>query len=144
MAWLEENTPAIALILKMAGDETKEETFNADKQTTADEAISSALKQHYLDDDPTGLLHGLGYHILKADYVSGTLPFGSNEHFEREIYYLAVYHQKYNLMDGGQNAYYYLNAVDGRLDPIILTFKIDDDNGYVLEEYWEPRDGAYY
>ncbi len=138
--WLEVNVPAIALVLKMTGDissETYVEQAEVDPDP-ADTAISRALNQHYRDDEPTGLLHGISYVLLANETVSGTPRFGQTNHIEKELYYLLVMHQKYSMQNGQPT------AIGGSYIPTVLTFTKEDNGEYILDEYWEPRDGAYY
>ncbi len=86
--WLEVNVPSIALVLKMTGDissETYVEQPEVDPDPV-DTAISRALNQHYRDDKPTGLLHGISYVLLANETVSGTPRFEQTNHIEKEIY----------------------------------------------------------
>ena len=53
-------------------------------------------------------------------------------------YYLLVMHQKYSMQNGA------LTAIGGSYIPTVLTFTKEDNGEYILDEYWEPRDGAYY
>jgi len=138
--WLEVNVPSIALVLKMAGDistETYVDQTEVDPDPV-DTAISRALNQHYRDDEPTGLLHGISYVLLANETVSGTPRFGQTNHIEKEIYYLLVMHQKYSMQNGQPT------AIGGSYIPTVLTFTKEDNGEYILDEYWEPRDGAYY
>ena len=138
--WLEVNVPSIALVLKMAGDistETYVDQTEVDPDPI-DTAISRALNQHYRDDEPTGLLHGISYVLLANETVSGTPRFGQTNHVEKEIYYLLVMHQKYSMQNGQPT------AIGGSYIPTVLIFTKEDNGEYILDEYWEPRDGAYY
>lgn len=138
--WLEVNVPSIALVLKMTGDistETYVDQTEVDPDPV-DTAISRALNQHYRDDKPTGLLHGISYVLLANETVSGTPRFGQTNHIEKEIYYLLVMHQKYSMQNGQPT------AIGGSYIPTVLTFTKEDNGEYILDEYWEPRDGAYY
>ena len=52
--------------------------------------------------------------------------------------YLLVYHMKYSV-NGGQ-----LEEVEGDFVPTAITFAIDKNGRYNLEEYWTPQTGANY
>ena len=138
--WLEVNLPSIALVLKMTGDISTETYVGQTEEDPdpVDTAISRSLNQHYRDDEPTGLLHGISYVLLANETVSGTPRFGQTNHMEKEIYYLLVMHQKYSMQNGA------LTAIGGSYIPTVLTFTKEDNGEYILDEYWEPRDGAYY
>ena len=138
--WLEVNVPSIALVLKMTGDISTEMYVDQTEEDPdpIDTAISRALNQHYRDDEPTGLLHGISYVLLANETVSGTPRFGQTNHIEKGIYYLLVMHQKYSMQNGEPS------AIGGSYIPTVLTFTKEDNGEYILDEYWEPRDGAYY
>ena len=70
--------------------------------------------------------------------MSGTPLFGADDHAEKVTAYLLVHHVEYSTYGGA------LEAVGGSYVPTAITFKITDSGEYVLEEYWEPRDGSYY
>jgi len=138
--WLEVNVPSIALVLKMTGDIGSETYVDQTEEdpNPIDTAISQALNQHYRDDKPTGLLHGISYVLLANETVSGTPRFGQTNHMEKEIYYLLVMHQKYSMQNGNPT------AIGGSYIPTVLIFTKEDNGEYILDEYWEPRDGEYY
>ena len=138
--WLEVKVPSIALVLNMTGDISSETYVDQPEvdPDPVDTAISRALNQHYRDDEPTGLLHGISYVLLANETVSGTPRFGQTNHIEKEIYYLLVMHQKYAMQNGEPT------AIGGSYIPTVLTFTKEDNGEYILDEYWEPRDGAYY
>lgn len=46
-------------------------------------------------------------------------------------------YEKYNISSAG------IKNVSGSHIPVVLTFTLNE-NGYQLQEYWEPRDGSYY
>ncbi len=53
-------------------------------------------------------------------------------------FYMLVLHHGYNYYDSS------LELKTGCYGPTALTYRLADNGGYVLEEYWEPRDGSYY
>ena len=101
-------------------------------------AISAAILDHYASDEPDGLIHVESHVLLANEAMSGTPLFGANDHAEKVIVYLLVHHVKYSTY-GGQ-----LEAVGGSYVPTAITFKVSNSREYILEEYWEPRDGIYY
>ena len=103
-----------------------------------EDAISSAILRLYRGDEPDGLIHVESHVLLANEVMSGTPLFGADDHAEKVIVYLLVYHVKYSTY-GGE-----LEAVGGSYIPTAITFKVSESGEYVLEEYWEPRDGIYY
>ena len=103
-----------------------------------DNAISAAILDHYRKDDSDGLIHVESHVLLANETMSGTPQFGADNHMKKTTVYLLVFHEKYSTY-GGE-----LEAVGGSYGPTALTFSISDSGEYVLEEYWEPRDGGYY
>ena len=55
----------------------------------------------------------------------------------KDIYYLQVVCRGYVCEDG------LVNQVSAVVTSAVVTVKFDKDGSYVLEEYWEPRDGSY-
>ena len=55
----------------------------------------------------------------------------------KDIYYLQVVCRGYVCEDG------LVNPVSAVVTSAVVTVKFDKDGSYVLEEYWEPRDGSY-
>jgi len=103
-----------------------------------DAAISNAILGHYRTDEPDGLIHVESHVLLANETVSGTPKLGADNHMEKTTVYLLVFHEKYSTYGGT------LEAVGGSYVPAALTFTISDSGEYILEEYWEPRDGGYY
>ena len=108
------------------------------EETSLESAISAAILDHYHRDDPDGLIHVESHVLLANETMSGTPKLGAVNHMEKTTVYLLVFHEKYSTY-GGE-----LEAVGGSYVPTALTFSISDSGEYVLEEYWEPRDGGYY
>ena len=103
-----------------------------------DNAISAAILDHYRKDDSDGLIHVESHVLLANETMSGTPQFGADNHMKKTTVYLLVFHEKYSTYGGT------LEAVGGSYGPAALTFTISDSGEYILEEYWEPRDGGYY
>ena len=103
-----------------------------------DAAISTAILEHYRSDKPDGLIHVESHVLLANEVMSGTPLFGADDHAEKVTAYLLVHHVKYSTYGGA------LEALGGSYVPTAITFKISNSGEYVLEEYWEPRDGSYY
>jgi beta-lactamase regulating signal transducer with metallopeptidase domain len=103
-----------------------------------DAAISTAILEHYRSDKPDGLIHAESHVLLANEVVSGTPLFGADDHAEKVTAYILVHHVKYSTYGGA------LETVGGSYVPTAITFKISDSGEYILEEYWEPRDGSYY
>ncbi len=103
-----------------------------------DQAILKAILDRYASEKPDGLIHTASYVLLSKEVISGTPLVGQNDHMEKEAVYLLVQHIKYSTYGGK------LEARGGSYIPTAITFSIDENGNYILEEYWEPRDGGYY
>lgn len=112
--------------------------FAEPKEDNLDVAISTAILEHYRSDKPDGLIHVESHVLLANEIMSGTPLFGADDHAEKVTAYLLVHHVKYSAYGGK------LEAVGGSYVPAAITFKISGSGEYILEEYWEPRDGSYY
>ena len=109
-----------------------------DSSVALDAAISNAILDHYRRDEADGLIHVESHVLLANETMSGTPQPGAANHMEKTTVYLLVFHEKYSTYGGT------LEAVGGSYVPAALTFKISGSGEYILEEYWEPRDGGYY
>ncbi|MGN0402520.1 MAG: hypothetical protein ACI4HQ_09735 [Acetatifactor sp.] len=103
-----------------------------------DAAISSAILDHYARDRYAGLISVESHVLLANEGMSGTLMVGEDPNIEEKIVYLLVLHETYSTYGGT------LESVGGSYIPTAITFSIRDSGEYMLEEYWEPRDGSYY
>lgn len=103
-----------------------------------DAAISSAILDHYASSQPDGLIHVESHVLLANEGMSGTPLFDSDNHMEKITAYLLVLQQKYSTYGGK------LVEVGGSYVPAAITFAISGSGEYILEEYWEPRDGGHY
>ena len=95
-----------------------------------------------------GLLH-VESHVLLASESSGKVyltdgtdrmgrPVDGKYAMDRAVFYLLVRHVKYSTYGGN------LEEKGGSFVPAVLTFGISESGEYILEEYWEPRDGSFY
>jgi len=103
-----------------------------------DAAISAAILEHYRSDKPDGLIHVESHILLANEEMRGIPLFGADDRAEKVTAYLLVYHVKYSTYGGT------LEAMGGSYVPAAITFSIRNSGEYVLEEYWEPRDGSFY
>ena len=103
-----------------------------------DDLLSSVILDHFKPSDPDGLIHVESHVFLTTETVSGTPLFSADDHAEKVTAYLLVHHVKYSTYGGT------LEAVGGSYVPTAVTFKVTESGKYILEEYWEPRDGVYY
>lgn len=80
------------------------------------------------------------YDFVCCDYVPlatlSATPLAGNTTHIITCYGWALY-EKYNISAAG------IENVGGSHIPVALTFTLNE-NGYQLQEYWEPRDGSYY
>jgi len=107
--------------------------------TNLTSAISSVLNEKYNKaGKPDGLIHIENYYLLAHETASGTPLKGNSGHMEIANVYLLVYHMKYSV-NGGQ-----LEEHEGDFVPTAITFAIDKNGEYTLEDYWTPQTGANY
>ena len=99
-------------------------------------AITKVLNEKYRAEKPDGLIHIENYYLLANETASGTPLKGNSGHMEIANVYLLVYHMKYSV-NGGQ-----LEEHDGGFVPTAITFAIDKNGEYTLEDYWIPQTGT--
>ncbi|MBQ8238305.1 MAG: M56 family metallopeptidase [Oscillospiraceae bacterium] len=95
--------------------------------TSLKEAIHQGILDHNDSRSHEGLCQTASFKELARDGNRNTVT----------VYGLA-YHCVYALENG------ILREESGSHIPVALTFYITDSGEYVLTEYWQPRDGAYY
>ena len=95
---------------------------------TLEEIISDAIQNKNIDCAHGGKLDLFdSYRIVDVEEKDG-----------KEIYYLQVMCRGYECENG------LINPVSAIIGSAVVTVGIDKDGSYVLEEYWEPRDGSLY
>ena len=108
------------------------------KSTPFEAAISGAILDRYASDQPDGLIRVESHVLLANEGMGAAGVFDAGSQPEQVTAYLLVYHGKYSTYGGT------LEAVSGSCVPTVITFSVDDSGAYLLEEYWEPRDGDFY
>ena len=91
-----------------------------------DAAVSDAIMAHNQGKYREGEFRCESHTILEVEESRNTVTA-----------YLVALYQEYARMNGE------ISAVSGGHIPTAITFSIED-GAYVLQEYWEPRDGSYY
>ena len=99
-------------------------------------AIAEVLNEKYRAEKPDGLIHIENYYLLANETASGTPLKGNSGHMEIANVYLLVYHMKYSV--NGEH----LEEHEGDFVPTAITFAIDKNGEYTLEDYWTPQTGA--
>jgi len=110
--------------------------IGAHKEALLDAAVSAAILDHnggkYGDSDFACESH------MTLETLSGKRwDADSNSKIQTVEAYLMVLYQEYSYSDGS------FSNTGGSHIPCVLTFD-DTETGYVLTDYWEPRDGSYY
>ncbi len=105
-----------------------------------DEAIQKALTDHYTPGKPDGLIHVESCKILFQQALRGAPKAGAEQDAEKVTVYLLVLHESFRPDSDFTQP---IEEVEGDYTPTALTFRLSDGK-YLLEEYWEPRDGSYY
>ena len=99
-------------------------------------AIAEVLNEKHRAEKPDGLIHIENYYLLANETASGTPLKGNSGHMEIANVYLLVYHMKYSV--NGEH----LEEHEGDFVPTAITFAIDKNGEYTLEDYWTPQTGA--
>ena len=100
-------------------------------------AIHDAILVVNKKPEPDGLYHCASFALLSLETVSGTPLAGATNHMETVTVYGFALHQAYGFSGAT------FHEVMGSHIPVAITFEIVDGK-YVLKEYWQPGDGAYY
>ena len=107
--------------------------------TNLTSAISSVLNEKYNKaGKPDGLIHIENYYLLAHETASGTPLKGNSGHMEIANVYLLVYHMKYSV--NGEH----LEEHEGDFVPTAITFAINKNGEYTLDDYWTPQTGTNY
>ena len=102
-----------------------------------DEAISAAILSNHGSEASDGLIQVESHTIFEMMELSPTPLAGEDPQPNCMVVYLWTLVQRFRLQDG------VLAEVNGVSLPVSLTLEIRAD-GYVLTEYWTPRDGTDY
>ena len=101
-------------------------------------AIAKVLNEKYQSEKPDGLIHIENYYLLANETASGTPLKGNTGHMKIANVYLLVYHMKYSI-NGDR-----IEEYEGDFVPTAITFTVDENGEYTLEDYWTPQTGANY
>ena len=101
-------------------------------------AIAKVLNEKYQAKKPDGLIHIENYYLLASETASGTPLKGNSGHMEIANVYLLIYHMKYSVNGA------HFEEHEGDFVPTAITFAIDKNGEYTLEDYWTPQTGANY
>jgi len=105
------------------------------------EAISAAILEKNggirFPSVPTGAIHTHSYRILAMESKSGTPLVHQDNHMTETTVYIHYLYTRY--------AYTYQLLEEGSIStPAAITFSIDPETGYTVEEFWEPNPGNTY
>ncbi len=118
-----------------------EQTQKAQLETETNalqEAISAAILEKNggirFPSVPTGAIHTHSYRILAMESKSGTPLMHQDNHMTETTVYIHYLYTRY--------AYTYQLLEEGSIStPAAITFSIDPETGYTVEEFWEPNPG---
>ena len=102
-----------------------------------DEAINRAILHHNYSPRYEGMLQVASFKQLSSESEGVASPESEMKLVEIATVYGLAFHQVFRLDDG------ILVEEGGSHIPVVLTFAYDASKGFVLTEYWEPRDGSY-
>ena len=112
--------------------------MTAKPESGLDWAISSVIENLKENDKPDGLLNTEQHIILAHEVVSGTPAVGQTEHIREEAVFVYFLNMRFRVVDGEPEEY------SSRFSQAILTFTVDENGGYILNEYLEPQHAADY
>jgi len=104
------------------------------KEDALDAAISAAILEHNKGKYDSGEF-ACESHIVLATEENGE---ASSDKIDFLNIYALVLYQEYESIGNT------VQDVGGGYIPTVLTFEITENGSYILDEYWEPRDGSYY
>lgn len=110
-------------------------------ENSLDTAINKAILNHYASNKSDGLIHVESHILLANESVCGTPKVGEDHHKQKVIVYLLAFHESFRPDSDPSQP---LESAGGDDIPIALTFHLSENGDYILDEYWEPRDGGYY
>lgn len=111
-------------------DELPEETTDVSLDAAISAAILERNKSAYTDEADFACCD---FVILET--LSATPAAGDTTH--TIVCYGWELYEEYNISEEG------IEDIAGSHTPVALTFELNE-NGYILKEYWQPRDGSYY
>lgn len=109
------------------------QTENAN--TNLDTAIASAIMQYNYTDLPDDVINVESHIILANERVSGTPLVGEVNHVEQITVYLVYLYARY---------FSSLEEHSSTANSAAITFTVDENGEFLLQEYWEARPGSYY
>ena len=98
-------------------------------------AIASVLSEKYGKENSDKNANIQSFCIIASDTASGTPLVNDNEHVTRLNVYMLVANARYEFND-------YVNEVQREIIPAVITFDVDENEGYVLQAYWTPSSQA--
>lgn len=109
-----------------------------DEAAFLESAISQAILARYDGGTPDGQIHVESHVLLANEVIRGTQPADSAYQTQQITVYLLVLRQTYSTYGGT------LAETGGSYVPAAITFRVGSFGEYLMEEYWEPRDGSGY
>ena len=94
-----------------------------------DLAISRAVRLCHTSDQTEGDLYTQSYVVLEQERLSGTPLFGENNHHQETKVYLMVMEMQYSVENGA------LQRVCASIHPTVITFAMEEEQLYALQEY---------
>lgn len=117
-------------VAQKAPDEGK---ITQKEENPLEAAITAALMENYDPDTLDGLLR-VESHVILSNEVKND---ADGNPMEETVYLLALL-RKYQMYDKA------ILVIGESYVPTAITFSVNGSEGYVLKEYWTPRDGSYY
>lgn len=109
------------------------------EQNSLQEAISRAILEknagERFPDTPSGAIHTRSFRIFAMESLSGTPLMHQDNHMTQATVYIHYLYARY-YYSGGQ-----LQEQGSVCTPAVIRFSIDPEDGYTVEEFWEPNPG---
>lgn len=117
----------VAIVGILIGSAVKNHNGN---KRNLDTAVSQAIKEYNSPDGPDTDVYSTESHFIYSKKKNGN----------QITVYLTAYYEAYTI----DNPLGIVEQDSGSWCPCAITFRINEDGGYELLEYWEPGDGSYY
>lgn len=121
---------------------TTEELTDLQPENLLQEAISGAILEKNagdrFPDTPSGAIHTCSFRIFAMESLSGTPLIHQDNHMTQATVFIHYLYARY-YYSGGQ-----LQEQGSVCTPAVIRFSIDPEDGYTVEEFWEPNPGETY
>lgn len=118
--------------------ENEDVNLTPDPQNSLDHAIAQAITQRHKSEDPDGLISTASHITLARETVTGTPSVGQTDPVRGEIVYVYYLYMRFSVHENR------LEEHEGIYGGAILVFTVDQNEGYVLNRFLDPKSSADY